>query len=54
MAEIGDVAERARPGVESVADRLDRIMRDGEIFDRDVADRKTRTGAKNPPVAMCA
>ena len=38
MPEVGDVTERARAGVESVTDRLDRIVRHREAFHRDVAD----------------
>ena len=52
MTEIGNVAKRGRARVEGVTDRLDRIVRDGKIFYRDVANRKGRTSAKNPPVAM--
>ena len=38
--------------MESVADWIDRIVRDWESLDRNIADRKFRAGPKEPPVSV--
>ena len=40
--------------MESVADRLDRIVWDGKTLDQNIADSEFRTGAKDSPVFMLA
>ncbi|PYJ11442.1 MAG: hypothetical protein DMF06_02705 [Verrucomicrobia bacterium] len=52
VTEIGDETESARAGVKRVADRIDRIMRNGKSLNRDIADGKVGTGPKQPPVAV--
>ena len=51
-AEVSNVTEAPRSGVKGEANRIDRVMRDGESLDRDIADGKFRAGAKEAPVAM--
>ena len=48
------IPERARAGMKNEPDRLDRVVRNGESFDRDIADGKSGAGAENTPVAMFA
>lgn len=52
VTKVGDESERARAGVKRVPDRIDRIVRNGKSLDGDIADRKVRTGPKQPPVAV--
>ena len=54
VPEIGDVAKRTRAGVKGVADRLNRVVWNGETFHRDIADRKTRPRPENAKVAVFA
>ena len=44
VTEIGDKAEAARTGMKGKADWIDRVMRHGKSLNRDIADRKFRTG----------
>src|SRR5450755_2110680 len=52
VTKIGNEPERARARVKRVADWIDRIVRDGKSLNRDIADRKIRTGPKQPPVPV--
>ena len=52
VTKIGNEPKRARAGVKRVADRIDRIVRDGKSLNGDIADRKIRTGPKQPPVPV--
>ena len=52
VTKIGDESKRARTGMKRVADRIDRIVRDGESLNRDIANRKIRAGPKQPPVLV--
>jgi uncharacterized protein len=52
VTEIGDKPERARARMKSVTDRIDRIVRNGKRLDVNIADRKVRSGSKQPPVPM--
>src|SRR6266576_702384 len=52
VSEIGDKTERAVAGAKEKADRIHRIVRNGKWLNTDVADRKLRSGSKNPPIAM--
>ena len=38
VTEIGNEAQRARAGMKRVADRIDRIVRDGESLNGNIAD----------------
>jgi len=50
VTEIGDETEPARSCVKGKSQRIDSVVRDGERLHCDVANRKLRTGPKNPPV----
>ncbi len=52
VTEIGNESERTRPGVECVTDRINRVMRHWKSLDRDIANRKIRASAKQPPVPV--
>ena len=52
IPEIGDESERAGAAVESVTNRIDRIVRDRKGLDVDIADGKISAGPEEPPVAV--
>ena len=52
VTKIGNEPERARTGMKRVPDRIDRIVRDRESLNGDIADRKVRAGPKQPPVPV--
>ena len=52
ITKIGNKPECVRAGVKGVADRIDRIVRDGKSLNGDIADRKVGTGSKQPPVPV--
>ena len=52
VTKIGNEPERGRAGVKRVPDGIDRIVRDGKSLNGDIADRKVRTGSKQPPVPV--
>ena len=54
VTEIGDESERAFARVKRVADRVNRVMRDGERLDVDIADGKIGAGPEEPPVPVLA
>ena len=54
VTEIGDEPERALAGVKRVADRIDRVVRDGKVWTWISQIEKSDAGPKEPPVPVLA
>src|SRR5438093_4531146 len=52
VTEIGDESESARSRIERESDRIDRVVRDREGLDQNIANGELGAGAEDPPVAM--